>query len=321
MASPPAALFCLLTSPLCSEPLGSRFVDGRTAGPNSSPPSTSSASLILAANGFRDDHMQIMPPHIRKRIEGSFPNIAHLRPDGPVLLPAIVAPLSDPIFKQLIGILKATKGKPQKEAFLVFHRLVHASPFPPLLFKRASRWAAKYFDCEIAFLTIVDALQTLKACKSPFFSSLVIRTPAYAWSTGVRFSNCVSDLRPCPFCLTGPESLPHILACPCLLTSLRVSLNSMLVTKAVNFSIPEPNFRIKSHIFSCLLPQAPVSAAHLLYMAGACDSFHAFRFLNFRSNEARDVFINDRVSIMCDKFGKQKLEKYSLRAPPYSQCL
>ena len=274
------------------------------------------ARLFCAFNGFRDDYLQIMPPHILRRVEGSFPCIPHLRPDGPVRMPAQVAPQTDPIFKQLVGILKTTKGKPQKEAFLVFHTIVRSSPFPPLLFKRAGRWAAKYFDYEIAYITIVDVLQTLKACKSPFFSSLVIRTLAYAWSTGVRFSNCVSDLRPCPFCPHGPESLPHIISCPCLLAPLRVSLNKVLVSKAVNFSIPEPNFSNRSHIFSCLLPYSPISAAHLLLIAGACDSFHASRFLHFCSGEARDAFINDRVNILCDKPGKKFWKNIHAELPP-----
>ena len=101
------------------------------------------------------------------------------------------------------------------------------------------------------------------------FASLIVRTMAYAWSTGVIFSNCLSDLRSCPFCPYGPESLPHIIACPGLLVPLRDSLNALLAAKAVNFSIPELDLSNKVNLFSCLLPSVPTSAAHLMFMAGA----------------------------------------------------
>jgi len=55
-----------------------------------------------------------------------------------------------------------------------------------------------------------------------------------------------------------------------------------------------------------------------MLMAGACDAFHASRFLYFSSAEARNAFIDNRVKIMCDKFGKKSVKAFIKSSPPHS---
>ena len=48
--------------------------------------------LFCAFNGFRDNYLGCMPPHILKRIQGSFHSFHFLEPHGPPLSPQEVAP-------------------------------------------------------------------------------------------------------------------------------------------------------------------------------------------------------------------------------------
>ena len=169
--------------------------------PSLSPPSWDSGPIVsrlfCAFNGFRDNYLGCIPPHLLQRIQGSFHEYGFLRPHGPPLSPDAVSPLDDPIFIELMGALWSKPGKPQKEAYNIFHRIVHPTPFPLLLHARANRWALKYFQFQISHSFISSALDTLSACMSPHFSSLVVRTFAYAWTTGTRFSHSITDCKNC----------------------------------------------------------------------------------------------------------------------------
>ena len=91
---------------------------------------------------------------------------------------------------------------------------LHPQPFPELLFIWASRWLLKYFSYSISYTSISCSLELLRSCHSPFFASLVIRTLAYAWTTGARFSNSITDIGKCPFCKFGLKNSPTLFPAP-----------------------------------------------------------------------------------------------------------
>ena len=109
-----------------------------------------------------------------------------------------------------------------------------------------------------------------KKCQSPFFAGLIIRSLAYAWTTGAKFANCPSDLQVSPFCKKAPQALPHILSCRAFLRPLREVVNSLLKAKGVAYSIPNFDFDDLSEVVSVLIPPLPTSPAHLLFLAAAC---------------------------------------------------
>ena len=125
-----------------------------------SPPIAS--RLFCAFNGFRDNYLQCIPMHILRRIKQSFPNVSHLEPYGPILSPEGVAPDRDPIYRELMKALRFAKGKPQKDAYHIFLRLVHPMPFPELLHKRALRWTLKYFQTPVPLSNINNCLEILR---------------------------------------------------------------------------------------------------------------------------------------------------------------
>ena len=82
------------------------------------PPIT--ARLFCAFNGFRDNYLKCIPPHILRKIQGSFHNIAHFKPYGPLVSPIGAAPEGDWVLKKLLKALRSNPQKPQKEAYGVF---------------------------------------------------------------------------------------------------------------------------------------------------------------------------------------------------------
>ena len=146
---------------------------------------------------------------------------------------------------------------------------------------------------------------------SPFFSSLVIRTLGYAWTSGVRFSHSLTDNKRCTFCNDGPEKLPHIISCPQLLIPLLHAINEELETRNVNYRVP-PFSNDPSILLPLLIPPSPSSHAHLLLLACACDLFHSTKLLHFRSSEARASFIRGRVQIIGEKIWEQSGNSFTL---------
>ena len=126
-----------------------RSLDSRNIGTSTSitlaPPCWEDAPiasrLFCAFNGFRDNYLLFIPPHILRKIQSSFHSYDFLRPEGHPLSLQSNAPLDDPIFKDLSSILAKFPDKPQKETYKIFLKVVHHTALPDLLFKRANRWS------------------------------------------------------------------------------------------------------------------------------------------------------------------------------------
>ena len=290
--------------------------------PTLSPPEWDShslaARLFSAYNGFRDNHLQCIPQHVLARIQHAFHDYKFLLPSSPVVSPEKYAPIDDPIYRQLRSVLKRAGDKPQREAYQIFLAVAHPAPFVPLIFNRVNRWLSKYFQVSIECSSVSSALLILRKCGSPFFSSLVLRTLAYAWTTGARFHNSKTDVGVCPFCSLGTESLTHIIACPSLLSPLREAVNSELFGRGVNYHIPPLSWDDPSGVFLSLLPNPPSSAAHFIFLACACDAFHAAKDIRFLSTHAKDAFIKNRVRLCTKKIGSKfwKNAHVGLPSPP-----
>ena len=56
------------------------------------------------------------------------------------------------------------------------------------------------------------------------------------------------------------------------------------------------------NVLPCL-PPSPISAAHLLLLAGACDVFHVARDIYFQNVGARSQYIKSRVKIFVSRLG------------------
>ena len=268
-----------------------------------SPPIT--ARLFNAFNGFRDNFLRSIPPHILTKIQGSFHNIAHFKPYGPILSPIGAAPENDRVLSKLLLALRTSPHKPQKQAYEVFVQVLHPLPFPNLIFTRASRWLLKYFSFQISQDSIHNMLVVLGGCHSPFFASLIIRTLAYAWTTGTRFSNSLSDNLKSPFCDFGPQRLPHIISCPKLLSPLLLAINSELKHRGIHYCFDESGIHSRNDLLPLLFPVSPSSPLPLLPMALSCDMFNCAKSLTFSSSMALNAFVKDRVPIACDKFGHE----------------
>ena len=180
---------------------------------------------------------------------------------------------------------------------------MHPQPFPQLLFIRASRWLNKYFDIELSPSTIDRSMAIIKNCGSPFFASLIVRTLAYAWTTGVRFSQSVTDKGCCPFCSKPPETLPHILSCKMLLLPLRDALNSELRSRGFSTVLRNLSSEDACGILRILIPARPASPCCLLLLASACDLFQSAKNVSFLSKAARIAFIKSRVHIFAKNLG------------------
>ena len=150
-----------------------------------------------------------------------------------------------------------------------------------------------------------SALTTIQKCQSLFFADLIIRTLAYAWTTGARFANCISDLQICPFYKKALQALRQILGCSSFSTPLRVAVNSILQAKDVAYVIPLFDFDDLSEVVSVLIPPLPTSPAHLLLLAAACDCFHAARHIHFSEDRALHKLINSRVLILASHLGNK----------------
>ena len=180
---------------------------------------------------------------------------------------------------------------------------MHPQPFPQLMFIRASRWLHKYFDIELSPTTINSCMSIIKNCGSPFLASLIVRTLAYAWTTGVRFTHSVTDRGCCPFCSRPPETLPHILSCKLLLLPLRDALNSELRNRGFSNVLCDLSSEDASGILRKMIPLRPASPCCLLLLASACDMFHSAKNVSFLSKAARIAFIKSRVHIFAQKLG------------------
>ena len=261
--------------------------------------------LFSAFNGFRDNYLHSIPPHILRKIQSSFHDYDFLRPDGHPLSPHTNAPLDDQVFKELSAILAKFPEKPKKEAYKVFLRIVHPTALPDLLFKRANRWSLKYLGLSPSLESISCSLAVLKKCGSPFFASLIIRTLAFGWTTGTRFSNSKTDLSRCPFCRAGPQKLGHIIACPGLIRPLISAINEDLRARGLIFRVPNIDCDDLSSIFHGLFPPSPSSPAPLLLMACACDAFQGARNFTFGSRLSLHLFLTARVKLLFKKLGRK----------------
>ena len=279
------------------------------------------ARLFTAFNGFRDNHLQCIPLPFLAKLKPSFHKFSFLIPSGPVLSTSVVAPIDDPIFKRLYAVFKNSKGKPQRGAYEIFKEIVHPQPFPQLMFLRASRWLHKYFEIELSFSTIEKCMAIIKKCSSPFVASLIVRTLAYAWTTGVRFTHSVTDRGRCPFCDCPPETLPHILCCKALLLPLRDALNSELRSRGLLYVLIDFSSDDANGILRKIIPSSPASPCCLLILAAACDMFHAAKNVTFLSKSACNGFIKSRAHIFAQKLGHKFWKKLSSEFPRPPQRL
>ena len=171
--------------------------------------------------------------------------------------------------------------------------------------------------------SITCVLAVLKKCGSPFFASLIIRTLAFGWITGTRFSNSKTDLSKCPFCHIGPQNLGHIIACPSLLRPLIRAINKELRARGLSYRVPDADCDDLSSIFHSLFPPSPSSPAPLLLMACACDAFQGARNFTFGSRLSLHLFLDARVKLLFKKFGNKfwgmlnpLLQSHASLAPP-----
>ena len=176
---------------------------------------------------------------------------------------------------------------------------------PDLLFKRAHRWCLKYFGPYPSLESISHILAVLKKCGSPHFASLIIRTLAFGWTTGTRFSNSLTDLHKCPFCQIGPQNLGHIIACPFLLRPLVKAINKELRSRGLVFILPDADYDDLTSIFHSLFPPSPSSPASLFLMACSCDAFQGAKFFTFGSRLSLSIFLDARVKLLFRKFGSK----------------
>ena len=312
-----------------------RSLDSRNIGTSTSnslaPPCWEDAPiasrLFCAFNGFRDNYLLFIPPHILRKVQSSFHSYDFLRPEGHPLSPQTNAPFDDPIFKELSSILAKFPDKPQKDAYKIFLKVVHPTALPDLLFKRANRWCLKYLGSSPSLECISYVLAVLRKCGSPFFASLIIRTLAFGWTIGTRFSNSLTDLSRCPFCQVGPQNLGHLIACPSLLRPLTKAINKELRARGLSFRVPDADFDDLPSIFHSLFPSSPSSPAPLLLMACACDAFQGARNFTFGSRLSLSIFLDARVKLLFKKFGGKfwgllnpLLQPHSSLAPPRSEA-
>ena len=156
---------------------------------------------------------------------------------------------------------------------------------------------------------------------SPHFAALILRTLCFAWANGTRFHRASSDIRKCVFCGCGPESLPHIIACPSLLVPLHAAVNLELKARGICLEIQE--LTEGDFINFSPIPSQPSSAAYLLPLAASCDLFHNSRGFLFANGKAREQYIRGRVQVLFSRFGTKfwnlvAKDFPSSFAPPFS---